>query len=867
MGGKSKPTIGYWYSMLIHFGLGRGPLDALLAFRGGDKTAWEGEQTENGVIQVDAENLWGGEKAEGGIKGQLHVMMGAQDQMPSALLADVLGPDQSAYRGRATVIYNGRYGAFNPYPKAASFKVRRILKGWDGDVCWYPEKAEIAIPVPDTGPVAGYFRVEAGAQVFKNTDIYGYADTTFVGTGREIAMYAVAIRNVALPGTPRTFAEAYANDPVGYGPSIGAYSVEEGPSAGVAGIQAQRICPIGYASSVVGDASSALGPTNPSVVCTLNSDLLGMNPAHILYDSLTSADMQGEPLELINEASFAAAADRLFTEGFGLCTEYDPGSETVEAFQQRICNVIGANLSQSRTNSEYYLTLVRGDYDLESLPVLGDDDILEYSEETTDPLESVNQVSVEWFDPVKKEKRTTTPIQALGAIQAAGGVLSETISYPEIPSEDLALRVGARDLRQKSLPLKRFNLTTNRKPYNWRAGQFFRLQAPRRGIVDMVCVLGEIGAGVRRSGAMTLKALQDDSGMPTTTYVEGEPGVDTSAGSNPTVPENQAAFEASYVDLVASMTTAELAALAPDVGFLLAAAAQPSAGLNFDLWSRAAGEEFADGGSGDWCPGAVVVEAAGPSDTEFTLAQGTGLGDVVVGQAVLWGAEICRVDAIDTGAGTITLGRGCVDTVPQEHAAGEAILFYDGGAASDTREYTEGETVQARLRTRTSSQLLDLALAPTLEVEMSGRAARPYPPGRLRISDDLAPDVSYPSGAFGELEVTWVHRDRVLQADQLVDSGAGDVGPEAGTTYTVRYYLDGVLDETETGIAGTAATPYTLSGNGVGRVEVEAARDGFTSWQAAVAEFSYAVNTNDTRVVVGGDRRVIVGGDARTSRG
>ena len=40
MGGKSKPTIGYWYRLLLHFGLCRGPIDALLEFRGGERAAW-----------------------------------------------------------------------------------------------------------------------------------------------------------------------------------------------------------------------------------------------------------------------------------------------------------------------------------------------------------------------------------------------------------------------------------------------------------------------------------------------------------------------------------------------------------------------------------------------------------------------------------------------------------------------------------------------------------------------------------------------------------------------------------------------------------------------------------------------------------
>ena len=129
---------------------------------------------------------------------------------------------------------------------------------------------------------------------------------------------------------------------------------------------------------------------------------------------------------------------------------------------------------------------------------------------------------MEWFDPIKKKKRTTTPLQSLGSIQSIGGIVGEVASYPEIPFEPLALRVAARDLAQKSTPLKRFRLTTNRVPYAWRAGDYFRLQAPRRGIADMVCMLGEIDAGTPRSGSMRLVAIQDVSTMPETVYVTPE---------------------------------------------------------------------------------------------------------------------------------------------------------------------------------------------------------------------------------------------------------------------------------------------------------------------------------------------------------
>lgn len=883
MGGKSKPTIGYWYRYLLHFGLSQ-ILDALLEMRGGERTAWGG-RAEGGTVNINARELWGGEKAEGGIEGELDVMLGHEDQEPSSRLIAQLGDQQSAYRNRASVAFEGLYGAFNPYPKPPSFKGVRIFKGWENDTPWYPEKAAIVVAreyvlgpdaegweyqILDAETNPGFENLVAptsdwleGQGPFSGGIVSGGNTTwpieTVLWVRREISVPSAAawalvvqaengcvvlVDGVVVGSVNRTNEDIDNNQ-------NNTFTFLLSPGTRAVTVKA------------FDEADGAGGGTFLSIeVFIAGTD--SMNPAHIIYDSLTHSTMQGEPIDTIDEPSFLAAADLFYEESFGLCTTYNPVSESVEAFQKRILNVAGANLARSRVNGKYYLTAVRGVHDLESLPILEDDDILEYEEEPSDPLESVNQVTVEWFDPVKKKKRTTAPLQSLGAIQSAGGIVAELASYPEIPEERLALRVGARDLAAKS-PLKRFRLTTNRVPYAWRAGEYFRLQAPRRGIADMVCMVGEIDAGTPRSGSMRLVAIQDVSGMPLTVYVDPEPGVDTSPSVVPEPALDQQLLEAPYVELAGDLPPSDLAALAEDAGFVLAVGARPSSGLNYALYTAAAGESLEDRGNGDWCPTALVVEAGtrDPDQTEFTLDEGLDLSLVQAGTAALWGDEIVRVDELDIGAMTLTIGRGCGDTTPQLHAAGERIWFYDTWAASDRREYAAGEVVSVKLRTRTSSQLLNEALAPTSAIELNERAFRPYPPGALKVTDDLLPDVVDPATCIGELTASWVHRDRLLQADQLLDAGAASVGPEAGTTYTVRYYLDDVLEETETGITGTAASPYSLPANGLARIEVEAVRDGVSSWQPAVAEFTYLTELPDERITDASDARITDSGDRR----
>ena len=92
------------------------------------------------------------------------------------------------------------------------------------------------------------------------------------------------------------------------------------------------------------------------------------------------------------------------------------------------------------------------------------------------------------------------------------------------------------------------------------------------------------------------------------------------------------------------------------------------------------------------------------------------------------------------------------------------------------------------------------------------------------------------------MTVSWAHRSRVLQTAYLVTQGETNIGPETGTTYTVRIYGEaGTLKHTETGLTGTSWTyPMTteIAESGLDRpnekltVKVEAVREGYTSWQA-----------------------------------
>lgn len=901
MGGKSKrTTVGYWYCPAWHAGLSKGPVDAFLEFRGGDKPAWQGELTTSGTISINAPMLWGGEKDQGGIVGDADVMFGESTQVPNAYLLSTFGPQVPAWRGFLTFVFKGgKYGAMNPYPQRASYKFRKILAGWDNDTPWYPEKAEVFLPARTTSVTVWEETFADGltpyAAVQGSTAAFSVAGSTITALTAPPGVHRIA-RSLPIAGAAQFRALSFRFklhnagggnsgivqifDEVGeyvHGfnprwPSAGnqpivGYNSDEQFSAAIGTsplptgkwfryeatydeVALMLHCAIydeatgalwGETSLAGGSrpvrqlrfwASGDLVEVSAVRITHASTSIVAMNPAHVLYFARTNSEMGREPVANINDASMRAAADILHAEGFGICTERDPSTESVEDFEKRICKLIGGSFTRSVVDGKWHLNLARGNYDLGSLPVLTDDDILDFREIPSTLSNVINSVSVRYFDPETKERVATPPVRAL-ALVADHGTIHQTYDYPEIPVGPLAARVGLRELQSTATPTRAFELTTTRATLGWLPDTYFRLRSPKRGIADMVCVVGDMSTGTLKSGAIRMKAVQDIYSLPATSYVEVEPGVDTRPSPIPVRINFQRAFEAPYIEVVTALSRADLAALPADVGYLMATAAEPARSRDYTLAVAAAGGDYVETANGDWTATAVVVQASGFVDTAFTLANVQRLDEVEVGMPALWGDELVRVDAINRETLAVTFGRSCGDTVPARHPAGTRVWFYSTAAAADPNEYTDGEIVQVKLLTNTGSQQLPVDMATAIPVTFDGRAARPYPPGRLRINGEVDP-----STIVGSITVTGVHRDRVLQADQLVDGEMSGIGPEPGTTYTVRYFLNGALVHTDAGLVEVAST-YAPTGGGLVRIEVESVRDGLVSYQRHVREFAF----------------------------
>lgn len=544
-----------------------------------------------------------------------------------------------------------------------------------------------------------------------------------------------------------------------------------------------------------------------------------MNPAHIIRECLTDPDWgMGYQESDIDDDSFQAAADTLHSENFGLSLLWDRQT-AIEDFVKEVVRHIQASLYVDRTTGKFRLKLIRADYVEEDLLVL-DESCVEKVENFTRPSfgDMINSVTVNYWDN-STASTASLSAQDTALVQMQGAVVGTTIQYPGCTNSGLASRLASRDLRLLSTPLLSCTVYANRKAAALNVGDPFVLDWP--DYLDEPTVMRVIGLalGDGRSNKVKVTCTEDAFSFPDVAIVRPEaPTWDDPSGS-PTAAQYRAVVEAPYFELVQRLgqtTTDEQLAANPGVGYLLGSAAAPGFSINARLAVDAgAGYETGNDTPMDFCPSAFLAADLAPGATSVAIHSGQALSSVVAGTHAQVGEELVKVVSVTDSL--LTIGRGVLDTVPAAHLSGSVVLFWDAFADSDGVEYVDGETVAVRMLPVSGSDALNLAEAPEDSLTFSSRAYRPYPPGNVKVNG--AP---YPStiGSSSSLSLSWSHRDRVQQtAGDIVDTTAGNIGPEAGTTYELGIYGEsGSLLRSYAGLTGTSqeySTADELSDTGI----------------------------------------------------
>jgi len=572
------------------------------------------------------------------------------------------------------------------------------------------------------------------------------------------------------------------------------------------------------------DGSPQWNPTRAAIA-------RGMNPAHIIRECLTDPSWGMGGLEIdVDETSFIQSAQTLYDEGFALQILWDTQVELTE-FIQIILDHIDGSLFVSNTTGKYILKLTRGGYDIDSLLVLDEASITSvqgFQRKTV--AELTNQITVVYHNPnTGKDDTITVNDPALALDQ--GATIGTKIQYNGVTNPVLAEKLASRDLLALSVPIASCTLYATRKASALSVGDVFVWSYPQYGIVRMVMRISNMERGMLDNNQIKIDCVEDVFALPSSIFAPVPPSGWINPAQPPSAVVFPLVFESPYYEIAQQLGDSGAAALDQDSGYVSATAVRPTdSEINFLIYSNT-GASFEQTGVGVFCPSVLISMDVSTLQTVMPFVGAVDLDQIQLGVYAFLGSEIVRVDAVTVF--NVTLGRGCLDTVPVAHAAGTRIYFVDGFDESDQIEYVTGMTAQLKLLPVTSLGALDLGSAAIQSVVMSQRQFRPYPPGQFKINGE-----AYPSLVLGTSEdvvISWAHRDRLQQTAAIIDTTAGNIGPEVGTTYSVvlRDSTDIVI-ATETGIVGTSSTINSVDLGayyGEIRVQLWSTRDGVESMQ------------------------------------
>lgn len=551
-----------------------------------------------------------------------------------------------------------------------------------------------------------------------------------------------------------------------------------------------------------------------------------MNPAHIIRECIVSTDGGlGRPAAMVDDANFRAVADTLHAEGFGLSIVW-AGETSAMEFAQDVLGVIDARMYIHPRTKLYTIKLIRDDYVIDDLPTLGPRQIRRVDDyKRPEAVDLPNSVAVTFWNSAEGSDSTITADDP-AAIINSGAIKSISRDYTDsVTSATLAARIAQRDGRAAGSPLLSATLTCTSAAADLLPGDPFLFDWPLYHAEPIVCRVVKTKRGGLIKQSVELEVVEDVFSLDDSAIVSGGPSgwVDPVTVALPAA--TPFAVEAPYYELLQRFgptRVADFTATTPDAGMVLATAARVAAAVNAIAYSDA-----------DVWSNNADLSPTGPLQTDLSIS--STVADIKwaylppAGSHIQIDGELMRVDGFDSSGRTI-VGRGVLDTVPTAHSTAAVAWAWDAFAVTDEVEHAAGETVGVRLQLRNNSRVG--ALSASVPLTFAARAIRPYPPGKLQLNG-----AAYPVTILGPLTVSWAHRNRLTQADQLIDASVGSVTPETGTTYNLRIYGAGVLKRTYSGISG-AAQEYALANEladggpfSALRIELESARDGMVSYQ------------------------------------
>ena len=559
------------------------------------------------------------------------------------------------------------------------------------------------------------------------------------------------------------------------------------------------------------------------------------NVAYFLHD-LSKAPLWGRDIGgALDLTAISDMAATLAAEGLGWSRTFYSGDAA--NMEREALDYVDAVRYRAPGSGLVTYGLIRDDFDVGNLRVLGDADIADMVIEAGSLSVAATEVTITYVDVAEGFKRKTITRPNTAARQMLGRRVPVAMDFLGCPDGATADKIVTREALKLSVPQRKGKLWATREAWDLANGEAIVVNYTPEKITGMIVRVASINRG----------NITDTDGRVEIDWVEVPfnygPGVFGDVGSNPATPlagapADVTAYHAFEVPDFLTDTPHKLGIFAVDpVGH--------SYGYDLQIAPQSAGNWFTDSLgqfadpftiSTNYSEQATTIildgEIESIADHGWADISANGYNLVLLDTAN--GEEWIAYEDGSYNAGldqTTLIGvrRGLLDTYPKALISTDDAWLLDEAAVSS---HTFGATDNAdfRLLDKTAQGTLAEGSATVREHLFTNRHSRPFLPGNIQLNSNL-----FPAAVTGPVTASWAHRDKT--AGVLRDwYDATSYGPEAGVTYKVEWYnhdTSGLLQST-TGISGTSdswsdpATSYNL------RIEITAQRSGVDSHETFV---------------------------------
>ncbi len=823
-GDGGEQTIGYWYKLGVQLAVCQSPIDHVSQLVFGENTAWTGQQSTSGDIVIDRLDLFGGEEREGGVAGRIGVHIGTADEPIDPYVRYARG-ETSAQRGICTMVFGGVKHTVQSDVSAIDYS-KSIISTYMADL------------LDQTGSEQFFHRVRDVNYQFSKQEGWTYVnrivdpneeefDTIAANLGgyRQACIY-YAYAKYVLGNAPNPRNSHRVNE-------IDFWEVKVPKVENIRTVTATNPftwCAMNpYFKSVwvrvqsifnnwtLGNGNTtawypdkaAIAGTPHTIDSQTTIAVNDMNPAHIIYNVLTNRVWgMGYNPEDIDDTSFKRAADILFNESFGLSLAWRR-EEVIEEFLNIILKTIDGILRVNAVTGKFQLLLIRNDYDINTLSVLNEDNIISLQKyERSSWGDTPNEIVLTYRD--RNEDAAVVTVQNIAAIETQQGVISTTVEYVGIHEHALAARVAQRELNMASTPLAKISITTNRLAFLLQVGDVFKFQWSELGIESMAMRVISINKGDYEKGAITIEAVEDVFGLPKTAYITNDTNLWQEEKIEPVEIHHARVWEMPYYDVVNYFgenhpMLAQSDNYTATRAFIDMPAGVPT--ISADVWAASTDNTNSYKQvlyNVNYVANTTLLFGVNKTATTFSINAIENLPAQLSKSAyAVIDDEVLRIKSIDQNGGKLLVGRGCLDTIPTDHSVGAKIWIVEPVQNVDATTRVLGETVYYRPLCKTTRSTRLIAAQGSFHTTLVGRSNRPYPPANVTIDG-----VAYKPSILPNEPITlfWATRNRKMAT--LVDWTAGSVQSEAGVTYDIKLSDPdtGTVFYDDTGIEGTNKT-------------------------------------------------------------